>query len=206
MTPPTLTREQVRKMIPPGVTDSDTLNIYSVACNILPAEDDTAYTPGHLAALGVKPRTIIWAFLRPDILGDAFGDVVCRLAETVLAEFEAARLGNTRPRAAIEAARKCFADPTTDNKLVATAAADAAAAAGGPWNAPPEEWAPWRARAPRPPRPPRPGARAAEWAARSASAVGDAKAAFAAIAAAGLALDAGCSETEIIAIIEEEGR
>ncbi len=124
MTPPTLTLEQAREMLP---RPSD----FRAMGQQLPDWDTTPYTPGQMAASGVPHETIVRAFLRPDVLGAGFGETVCRIAETVLPVFEDASPGDNRPSAAIEAARVCFADPTTDNEAIAiqTSAAAAEAAA-----------------------------------------------------------------------------
>ncbi len=108
----TLAREQVSEMDP--------------LARVLPEWDTTPHTPSEMAERGVPHGWIVWAFLRPAMLGDAFGDVVCKVAETVLPVFERASPGDTRPRDAIEAARRCFDNPTAENKTLASEAEAAA--------------------------------------------------------------------------------
>ncbi|MCP4208884.1 MAG: hypothetical protein GY767_17795 [Shimia sp.] len=195
----TLTARKVLGMDPPFI----------VCRNIseLPG-GDTPYTASEMAERGVPHRTIIWAFLRPSVLGAAFGETVCRIAEAVLPAFEAARPGDTGPGAAIEAARRCFADPTADNRLAANAASGQAGigsrAARASWQGPAVAWTAAEAAAA--------AAQAVAWtaadvaqAATWATLAGDA--AFAANAArtAAQAVRAGCSEAKLITIIEEEG-
>ncbi len=116
MTAPSLTIAQVREM---GLNEQ----AFQTMCNRLPGGDAASYTAAEMAAVGVPHDSIVWAFLRPDVLGSSFGETVCRLAETVLPAFEAARTGDTGPRDAIEAARRCFADPTPANRAAAAKAA-----------------------------------------------------------------------------------
>ncbi len=112
----TLTKQQVREMNPPA-------RDFRAMRDNLPGGDTTPYTPSAMAARGVPHRTIVWAFLRPEVLGSGFGAVVCRIADEVLPVFEDTYPDDTRPRAAIEAARVCFASPTPENKAVAFRAA-----------------------------------------------------------------------------------
>ncbi len=96
----------------------------------LPKWGSTPYTAAEMSALGVSRVSIVKMFLRPDVLGDAFGEVVCRIAEAVMPAVEDGYPDDIRPSAAIEAARRCFANPSFHNKaaaFLAAAAADEAA-------------------------------------------------------------------------------
>ncbi len=97
---------------------------FNDAFDILPHWDAASYTAAEMAARGVDHDAIIRAFLRPDVMGASFGEVVCKVAEDVLPVFELSYPGDTRPRDAIEAARKRFASPTPANVTLADQAAD----------------------------------------------------------------------------------
>ncbi len=118
----TLTKRQGLEIICIGLA-------YREEFDNLPGGDDTSFTPGQMASYGVDYRRIVRVFLRPDVLGAAFCETVCQIADEVLPVFEAARPGDTRPSAAIAAARKCSADPTEENRAAAVVAAQAAVVA-----------------------------------------------------------------------------
>ncbi len=197
MTAPTLTKHQIQKTLPADY-------VYKTVSNRLPGGDDTPFTPSEMAERGVPHQTIVWAFLRPDVLGAAFGDVVCRIAETVLPAFEKARPGDTGPMDAIAAARTCFDNPTPANRAaahaaaIATALADAneayTAAVDDPSAA---SWAPWESRA---------ASASASAAASYAAHVLEEYTVPSASEAAGYAVDAGCPPATIRSIIEEAGQ
>ncbi len=183
----TLTREQVREMTPPA-------RILRDLRDNLPDWNATAYTAAEMAARGVPHRTIVWAFLRPEVLGSSFGEVVCQIAEAALPAFRASRPGDTRPRAAIEAARRCFAEPTEENRdlsdraavqawAASRAAADAAGVAGAE--------AAWSA---------------AETSGADAAGAEAEWAAWLAAWAAKAAVDAGCPPATVLSIIEGAGQ
>ncbi|MCP3947327.1 hypothetical protein [Herbaspirillum sp.] len=143
MTAPTLTKQQVLDIV---LTEDR----YHGWFDALPGEDGTAYTPSQMAKLVMDHDAIVWAFLRPGVLGDAFGAVVCRIAEVSLPAFEVARPGDTRARAASDVARRCFDSPTAQNRCDAKLwagfaemdAADAYGVADGPTEA---MWSAWAA-------------------------------------------------------------
>ncbi len=122
----TVTKRQVLKSIGPGLA-------YREEFDNLPGGDDTSFTPGQMAAYGVDHRRIVRVFLRPEVLGRTFEETGCQIADEVLPVFEKVYPADTRPRAAIEAARQYGADPTPANKsaaeLAAAEAEDAADAA-----------------------------------------------------------------------------
>ncbi len=199
MTAPTLTLEQAREM---GLHGRTFRNMRSK----LPDWDTVAYTPSEMAAHGADHQTIVRAFLRPEVLGSGFGETVCQIAEVSLLAFEAARPNDSRPRDAIEAARRCFANPTAENKAAADqgardafraawevggfAVARAADVAGDAARAASGDADPGRAgRAGREDR--------AEWA--------DWAAVYAEWAAKD-AVEAGCPPATVLAIIEEAGQ
>ncbi len=187
MTAPTLTLAQVREMSPSWSA------VFSVA-HVLNAGATTPYTPSEMAARGVLNYSIIRAFLRPAVLGAAFGEVVCRIAEAALPAFEEAYPDDTRPRDAIDAARRCFANPTPANGVRADQAADRAL-----WASAVAGEADAEARAAR-------AAKWAAWAAARARAAEDAEAAEAAEMAAWAAIAAGCPPATVIRIIEGAGQ
>ncbi|MCP3947328.1 hypothetical protein [Herbaspirillum sp.] len=189
----TITKQQVRGMIPADY-------VYKTVSNRLPGGDDTPFAPSEMAELGVPHNTIVWSFIRPAVLEDAFGETVCKIAEAALPAFEAARPDDTGPRDAIEAARKCFASPTADNRAAAHAAAVAAALAdaNAAYTAAVDDpsaasWAPWESRA---------ASAAASSAASYAARVLDEYNVPSASETANLAVDAGCPPAKIISIIE----
>ncbi|MCP4206698.1 MAG: hypothetical protein GY767_06590 [Shimia sp.] len=196
----TLTKQQIKRTFSPSTSRyKDLGRALREEFDALPGGDDTSFTPGQMAELGVPHQTIIRAFLRPDVLGDAFGEVVCRLAEAALRAFEMAFPADNRPRAAIEAARRCFADPTEENESIAARASAVAAAAAAraavvaPGDAEPWDAKPWAA------------ALAASWAADSAADT-EWAADEAAAHAARKAVAAGCTRAKIISIIEGAGQ
>ncbi len=186
----TLTKQQVRGMSPADY-------VYKTVSQRLPGGDDTPFTPSEMALFGVPHQTIVWAFLRPDVLGAAFGDVVCRIAETVLPAFEKARPGDTGPCDAIAAARVCFTNPTPENRAAAArsaydvtlADADAAYASSA--------YVPWESRA---------AAMAATAAASYAAHVLSDYTVPTASRTAYWAVHAGCPRATILSIIEGAGQ
>jgi hypothetical protein len=110
----------------------------------LPEWKTTPYTPKQMRSHGVEHSSIVWAFLRPEVLGDHFGPAVCDIAARTLPFFEKECPNDDRPRKAIAAARKCFADPSPENRKAAARAvraARAAQAARAAWTARAAAWA-----------------------------------------------------------------
>ncbi len=185
----TTTKRKILKAIGNGLA-------YREEFDNLPGGDDTSYTPSEMAKLGVEHNTIAWAFLRPEVLGADFVGTVCRLADGVLQVFELARPDDTRPRAAIEAARVCFANPSAENKAAAWAAVRATDDAICAVVAAGASWAALRAT-----EAVREASAAAAWLAKGVQKL----AADDAGRAAASVFEAGCPRAEIIRIIEGQG-
>jgi hypothetical protein len=90
-----------------GLSERPCKNGFRGACEKLPDWKATAYSPREMAEHGVSLNDIIWAFLRPEVLGrDAFIEATCRIAERALRVFETVHPDYNRPREAINAARE----------------------------------------------------------------------------------------------------